>query len=129
MKYCKIINSKNKHHDNKDPSIIRILVLGGSQAAKIFAEILPRVFKQLKDSGITIKVYQQCREEQKNSLVEYYRNANIESEVFNFTEKIIDYYSKANLVITRSGASVLGELINVTSFTLRTSSLQWFTGV
>ena len=34
-------------------------------------------------------------------------------EIFNFTDKIIDYYSKANFVITRSGASVLGELINV----------------
>ena len=46
-------------------------------------------------------------------MVNYYRNAKIENEIFNFTEKIIDYYSKANLVITRSGASVLGELINV----------------
>ena len=27
--------------------------------------------------------------------------------------KFIDYYLKANLVITRSGASVLGELINI----------------
>ena len=108
-----IINAENKYYDNKDKNIISILVLGGSQAAKIFAEILPRVFKQIKDSGITIKVYQQCRVEQKNSLVNYYRNAKIESEIFNFTEKIIDYYSKANLVITRSGASVLGELINV----------------
>ena len=30
-----------------------------------------------------------------------------------YNNKIIDYYSKANLVITRSGASVLGELINI----------------
>ena len=34
-------------------------------------------------------------------------------EIFNFTDKILNYYNKANLVITRSGASVLGELINV----------------
>ena len=34
-------------------------------------------------------------------------------EIFNFTDKILNYYTKANLVITRSGASVLGELINV----------------
>ena len=38
---------------------------------------------------------------------------NIDHEIFNFTDKIINYYSKVNLVITRSGASVLGELINV----------------
>ena len=46
--------------------------------------------------------------------MQFYKKANIESEIFNFTNQIIDYYFKANLVITRSGASVLGELINVT---------------
>ena len=30
---------------------------------------------------------------------------NINYEIFNFTSKIVDYYSKANLVIARSGAS------------------------
>ena len=44
-------------------------------------------------------------------LSEFYKKANIDYEIFNFTDKIIDYYSKANLVITRSGASVLGELL------------------
>ena len=43
----------------------------------------------------------------------FYKKAEIDCEVFNFTDQIIDYYSKVNLVITRSGASVLGELINM----------------
>ena len=51
--------------------------------------------------------------EQNKQLSEFYKKAKIDYEIFNFTNKIIDYYSKANLVITRSGASVLGELINV----------------
>ena len=41
------------------------------------------------------------------------KTTKIDYEIFNFTNNITDYYSKANLVITRSGASVLGELINV----------------
>ena len=43
---------------------------------------------------------------------EFYKKARIEFEIFNFKNNIAEYYSKANLVITRSGASVLGELIN-----------------
>jgi UDP-N-acetylglucosamine--N-acetylmuramyl-(pentapeptide) pyrophosphoryl-undecaprenol N-acetylglucosamine transferase len=43
----------------------------------------------------------------------FYNKAKIDYEIFNFTNKITDYYSKANLVITRSGASALGELINI----------------
>ena len=58
-------------------------------------------------------VYQQCLESQINQLSNFYKNTEINYKTFNFTDKIIDYYLRANLVITRSGASVLGELINV----------------
>ena len=40
------------------------------------------------------------------------KKENIDYEIFNFTHRIIDYYSKVNLVITRSGASALGEILN-----------------
>ena len=92
--------------------ILKILILGGSQAAKVFAEKLPQILKQLKNSKIPIKVYQQCQKGQNGKLIEFYQNYKVDCEVFNFTDKIIKYYSKSNLVITRSGASVLGELIN-----------------
>ena len=92
---------------------LKILVLGGSQAAKIFAEELPQTFEKLKNYKLPIKVFQQCQEEQRDQLMNFYKKAEIDCEVFNFTDQIIDYYSKVNLVITRSGASVLGELINM----------------
>ncbi len=92
---------------------LKILVLGGSQAAEAFAEELPPIFLKLKKSEISIKVYQQCLNKQNKQLSDFYQRAEIDHEIFNFTDKILDYYSKANLVITRSGASVLGELINI----------------
>ncbi len=91
---------------------MKILVLGGSQAARVFAEELPKIFKKLKNLKIPIKVFQQCQENQNEELIKFYKSADIDCEVFNFTNKIIDYYSRANLVITRSGASALGELVN-----------------
>ena len=92
---------------------IKILVLGGSQAAKVFAEKLPKIFVKFKNSNIPIKVFQQCQKNQNEQLSQFYQKAKIDHKIFNFTEKIVDYYSKVNLVITRSGASVLGELVNV----------------
>ena len=74
---------------------------------------MPEIFERLNNSSIPIKVYQQCQKEQNNELNEFYKKAKIDFEIFNFTDKIIDYYLKCNLVVTRSGASVLGELINV----------------
>ena len=92
---------------------INILVLGGSQGAKIFAEELPKIFKKIKESGVPIRVFQQCQLKQSEKLSNFYIKENIKFEIFNFTDKITDYYLKSNLVITRSGASALGELINV----------------
>ena len=43
---------------------MNILVLGGSQAAKIFAENLPIIFKNLEESKIPLKVFQQCQKNQ-----------------------------------------------------------------
>ena len=106
-----IINSNYAYQINKFESI-KILVLGGSQAAKIFAEQLPKIFDSIKKDGIPITVYQQCQTQQSDKLSEFYKKAKIEYEIFNFTNKITNYYSKANLVITRSGACVLAELIN-----------------
>ena len=108
-----IIDFKNENTQNNRFDEIKILVLGGSQGAKVFAETLPQIFEKLKNYEIPIKVYQQCQNIQNEQLSKFYKRANIDYEIFNFTNKISDYYSKANLVITRSGASVLGELINI----------------
>jgi UDP-N-acetylglucosamine--N-acetylmuramyl-(pentapeptide) pyrophosphoryl-undecaprenol N-acetylglucosamine transferase len=107
-----IINSRIKENQNRFDNI-KILVLGGSQAAKVFADKLPQIFEKLKNFEIPIKVYQQCQHEQMDQLSNFYKKTKIDCEIFNFTHKIEDYYIKANLVITRSGASVLGELINL----------------
>ena len=108
-----IINFSGSESKNDNNENIIILVLGGSQAAKIFAEKLPQIFERIKSSGKQIKIFQQCIPKQNDELSKFYKKKKIDYEIFNFTSNIIEYYSKANLVITRSGASVLGELINL----------------
>ncbi len=108
-----LINSNIINENIVNFDTLKILVLGGSQAAKVFADELPVIFKKLDDTGIKITTYQQCLETQSEQLTKFYNNTKINFKIFNFTNKIIDYYSKVNLVITRSGASALGELINV----------------
>ena len=107
-----IINSNISDYGTTKFDSLNILVLGGSQAAGIFADEFPQIFKKLKDSKIKIKIYQQCLNSQNDQLFQFYKKAQIDFEIFNFTSHIIDYYIKSNLVITRSGASVLGELVN-----------------
>jgi UDP-N-acetylglucosamine--N-acetylmuramyl-(pentapeptide) pyrophosphoryl-undecaprenol N-acetylglucosamine transferase len=102
----KIINSETEKQK------LSLLILGGSQAAKSFAQILPIIFSQCQKEGIEIKVYQQCQKNQIDSLKQKYKEMKIESEIFNFTYDLKKYFSKVNLAITRAGSSMLAEFLN-----------------
>ena len=107
-----ILNFRSNSNIEETDKILRILILGGSQAAKIFAEKLPEIFKECIEAKIPLKIYQQCMPEQNKYLESFYKNLEINFEIFNFSKNILDYFSKTNLVITRSGSSMLAELIN-----------------
>ena len=49
---------------------------------------------------------------QNKELSLFYQNAQIEFEIFNFSNNLIEYFSKVDLAITRSGSSILAELTN-----------------
>ena len=105
-----ILNFKKNNKCSSD--VLNILVLGGSQAAKSFGELLPQVFEKCKKENIKIKVFQQCVDTQIKKLNIIYKKLNLDYELFNFTNNITKYFLKTELVITRSGASVTAELLN-----------------
>tara|TARA_X000001036_G_scaffold318320_1_gene296739 strand:- start:2238 stop:3338 length:1101 start_codon:yes stop_codon:yes gene_type:complete len=107
-----ILNFQFKSDLNQNDKKLKILILGGSQAAKIFAEKFTEIFKKCNESKIPLKIYQQCLPEQNSFLTSFYEDLNIDYEIFNFSNNILDYLSKINLAITRSGSSILAELIN-----------------
>ena len=106
-----IINS-NQDTRSSRKDIISILILGGSQAAKSFGEMLPEIFAECVKEGVKLKIYQQCLLSQKNNLSKKYESLNIEFELFNFTHNLLDYFPKIDFAITRSGSSMLAELLN-----------------
>ena len=107
----KILNHSNEIEKEIDNNL-NILVLGGSQAAKIFAEMLPDIFIKCKKNKINFKIYQHCLNEQKLDLQKKYDSHDINYELFSFTFDILRYYDLTNLVITRAGSSALAELLN-----------------
>lgn len=101
-----------KNNILKDNNLLNLLVLGGSQAAKIFGKIIPPILKKLKENDIQFSITQQCLISQKNDLEKFYKANNIKFDLFNYSQRIFDYYKNADLVITRAGSSVLAELLN-----------------
>ena len=104
-------NQAKQHFQCRDSQPV-LAVLGGSQGAEVFGRIIPSTIKMLKDKGYIIEIIQQCTKEQKNSLVEFYKKNNIQSNIFDFTNNILDLIKSSDLAISRCGASTAAELVN-----------------
>ena len=102
--------SQNFKKENKE---ISILIFGGSQSAKIFGEVIPKIITECYRHNIRIKIYQQCLENQTKKIEQIYQKNQISFNLFSFSEKLTDYYKVCDLAITRSGASSTAELINL----------------
>ncbi len=93
----------------KQDNLFTILVIGGSQGAKIFDELLKKSFLSIAKQA-SIKVIHQTSEKNKNFLKDFYFQNNIESRVFSFDHNLNEVLQKGDLCITRAGASSLAEL-------------------
>lgn len=94
-----------------DDRIFRILVIGGSQGAKIFSEVVPQAISTLpRASQRRLQITQQCREEDIEKVRELYANTKIAVELTTFIDDLPGCLRWAHLVIGRAGASTISEL-------------------
>jgi UDP-N-acetylglucosamine--N-acetylmuramyl-(pentapeptide) pyrophosphoryl-undecaprenol N-acetylglucosamine transferase len=90
---------------------IRILVMGGSQGARILNQTLPPVMAEL-GSGYTIR--HQAGKGNSEEVAELYRSNAVENaDVTEFIDDVAQAYRWADLVICRSGALTVSELAAV----------------
>jgi UDP-N-acetylglucosamine--N-acetylmuramyl-(pentapeptide) pyrophosphoryl-undecaprenol N-acetylglucosamine transferase len=88
-----------------------LLVFGGSQGARYFADAVPPAVALLPEAiKANLFVVQQCREEDLKRVEAAYEAANVRSHLAAFFANLPDEMAKAHLVIGRSGASTVAEL-------------------
>ena len=59
-------------------------MLGGSQAAKVFADSLPLIFRDCSNDGVPLKIYHHCLPYQNDELSLFYKNSKIEFEIWKY---------------------------------------------
>jgi len=90
---------------------LRLLVFGGSQGARIMADIVPPAIALLdEDLRRRLAIVQQAREEDLARVQKSYRAAGIAAEVAPFFSDLPERIARAHLIVARSGASTIAEL-------------------
>ena len=86
-----------------------LLIVGGSQGANIFDKNLKNSIVNISRK-VSIKVIQQTNEKNISNLRDFYIKNNIENLIFSFDKNFTNIIQKADLCLTRAGASTLAEL-------------------
>jgi UDP-N-acetylglucosamine--N-acetylmuramyl-(pentapeptide) pyrophosphoryl-undecaprenol N-acetylglucosamine transferase len=91
-----------------DVSVLRVLVLGGSQGASFLNQLLPKVV----DTGIgrQLSVWHQTGTNQQASVHDAYQQNGVSTRVDAFIDDMASAYVWADVVIARSGALTVAEI-------------------
>ena len=90
---------------------IEMLVLGGSLGAKIFGTLVPQALALLPEGlRARLHVTQQCRTDEIEQARQVFKNAGISVELSPFFTDVASLLAKAQLVVTRAGASSVAEI-------------------
>ena len=88
-----------------------ILVIGGSQGARILSDVVPAAIAKLPEKYRQhVRVAHQAREEDVERVVNFYAQAGIEATVRTFFEDVPERMADAQLVICRAGASTVADV-------------------
>ena len=93
---------------------INVLVIGGSQGARIMSDIVPAALSSLSEKNKkNLRVAHQARPEDKDRVIKLYSEHNIDAEVSSFFDDVPRRISEAQLVISRSGASSVADIATI----------------
>ncbi len=97
-----------------EEGLLRILVTGGSQGARVLSEVVPDGLAMLQTAlRLRLQVTQQCRPEDIDAVRARYAGHDIPAELGTYFEDMAGRLADAHLFIGRAGASTIAELTAV----------------
>ena len=94
-----------------DKGAINILVIGGSQGAHVFSEVMPKAVELLPEAiRSRLVIAQQCRPEDLEATRSAYKQLGMAPELKPFFDDAPERLAAAHLIIGRAGASTVSEI-------------------
>ena len=102
-------NPKKRFLNRKGP--LRVLIFGGSLGSKSFNQLLPFIFKKINNKN-KLSIIHQSGENMFELLKESYKDVSFKVEIKKYIFDMEKKYNWADIVIARSGALTVSELID-----------------
>ncbi len=97
-----------------EEGLLRVLVTGGSQGARVLSEVVPDGLAMLPPALCQrLQITQQCRAEDVDAVRDRYANHDIPAELGTYFEDMHERLADTHLFIGRAGASTIAELTAV----------------
>lgn len=108
-----VLDEQNIDYPELDASSpVNILVLGGSQGARVLSDVIPGAMASLPvEIKTRVQMTQQCRPEDLERVKDVYAKATINAELSSFFNDVPHRMTKTHLLIARSGASTVAEAL------------------
>jgi UDP-N-acetylglucosamine--N-acetylmuramyl-(pentapeptide) pyrophosphoryl-undecaprenol N-acetylglucosamine transferase len=108
-----VVAHRDQPYTPPEPSgPLDLLVVGGSQGARLLSEVLPAALKVMPAAArARIRLAQQCRPEDLERVAASYAALGFTAELRSFFDDLPQRLADAHLVISRSGASSVAELL------------------
>jgi UDP-N-acetylglucosamine--N-acetylmuramyl-(pentapeptide) pyrophosphoryl-undecaprenol N-acetylglucosamine transferase len=106
-----VIDAAQATYDWPGGEPLTLLVFGGSQGARIMADVVPPAIQLLSDAErARLVIVQQTRAEDEERVHGIYARLGVKAELAPFFKDLPTRMAKAHLVVARSGASTVAEL-------------------
>jgi len=90
---------------------LRLLIFGGSQGARVMADVVPAAIGQLEPAlRARLAIVQQAREEDLARVRSAYASLSVGAEIAPFFADLPERIAASHLIVSRSGASTVAEL-------------------
>ena len=88
-----------------------LLIIGGSQGAKIFGEVIPQAIQLLPENlRHNLHITQQCKAEDIPAAQAIYTESGCHADIAPFFSNMPELYTQSHLIISRAGASSVFEI-------------------
>lgn len=95
----------------QDGGTFRLLVMGGSQGARVFGDVVPQALSDLPEvQRQRLHVVQQCLQDDQAQVAQAYEAAGIACTLQTFIDDVAEQLKQAHLIIGRSGATTVAEI-------------------